>query len=59
MWGEYMLYGQAVTTGAMGSCGVMILGALLAAANDLTFSFLVRKRGDHPLRKPFICHSMR
>jgi hypothetical protein len=42
MWGEWVFHGQPVTAGALGSCGIMVLGAVLAAANDITFSFLVR-----------------
>lgn len=38
MTGEWRLYGQPITLGAAGSCGVMILGAILAAANDITFN---------------------
>jgi GDP-mannose transporter len=38
MWGEYYFYGQPVTSGAMWSCVVMIIGAMLAAANDITFN---------------------
>lgn len=38
MWGEWFFYGQPVSTGAIMSCAIMILGAFLAAANDITFS---------------------
>jgi GDP-mannose transporter len=41
MTGEWRLYGQPITLGAAGSCGVMILGAILAAANDITFNAAV------------------
>lgn len=42
MWGEWSFYGQTVTSGAIWSCVVMIIGAVLAAANDITFSAKVR-----------------
>lgn len=42
MWGEWSFYGQAVSGGAVLSCAIMILGAVLAAANDITFSAQVR-----------------
>ncbi|GAB5030030.1 gdp-mannose transporter [Nannochloropsis oceanica] len=38
MWGEWYFYGAHVSLGAILSCAIMILGALLAAANDITFS---------------------
>jgi hypothetical protein len=49
MSGEYMLYGQLVASGAVDPCGVMVLRALLAAANDPTFSLLVREPGGSHL----------
>ena len=45
MWGEWSFYGQPVSTGAVLSCAVMVLGAVLAAANDITFSPVVRMIG--------------
>lgn len=42
MWGEWSFYGQAVSGGAILSCAIMVLGAVLAAANDITFSAVVR-----------------
>jgi hypothetical protein len=42
MWGEWSFYGQHVSGGAVLSCAIMILGAVLAAANDITFSAVVR-----------------
>lgn len=38
MWGEWYFYGAHVSLGAILSCAIMILGAFLAAANDITFS---------------------
>ncbi len=38
MWGEWKFHGAYVSTGAIVSCAIMILGAVLAAANDITFS---------------------
>lgn len=38
MWGEWSLYGAHVSLGAILACAIMILGAVLAAANDITFS---------------------
>jgi len=38
MWGEWYFYGAHVSVGAILSCAIMILGAFLAAANDITFS---------------------
>lgn len=38
MWGEWHFYGAHISKGAALSCFIMILGAFLAAANDITFS---------------------